>query len=265
LTLAPDKTRITQIEEGFDFLGQTIRKYRAGRQTKFLIQPAKKNVRSLLEKVRAIVKEHRQATANALIQNLNPLIRGWAHYHQHVVSKRAFTTVDHAVFAQVWRWARRRQPNKSAGWVRRRYFQPVDGQAWVFRGEILNDEGQPRPVRLFQASRVPIRRHTKVKGAANPFDPEWEAYFEARLGVKMSSTLRGRRQLLWLWREQKGICPVCEQQITELTGWHNHQITWRTHGGSDRAENRVLLHPTCHQQVHSQGITVAKPRSDNER
>jgi RNA-directed DNA polymerase len=60
--------------------------------------------------------------------------------------------------------------------------------------------------------------------------------------------------------EQDGLCAVCQQRITQLTGWHSHHLVWRTHGGSDRTENRVLLHPNCHAQVHSQGLTVVKPR-----
>jgi len=78
----------------------------------------------------------------------------------------------------------------------------------------------------------------------------------------MARNLKGRRQLLRLWKEQDGLCVVCHQRITQLTGWHSHHLVWRTHGGSDRAENRVLLHPNCHAHahVHSQGLTVVKPR-----
>jgi RNA-directed DNA polymerase len=85
-------------------------------------------------------------------------------------------------------------------------------------------------------------------------------YFEERLGDKMKDNLSGRRKLLYLWEEQNGICPVCNQKITELMAWHNHHIVWRSKGGSDKAENRVLLHPNCHRQVHSRGIYVGKPR-----
>jgi RNA-directed DNA polymerase len=77
----------------------------------------------------------------------------------------------------------------------------------------------------------------------------------------MAHQLRGRRQLLYLWQQQDGLCPVCHQNITRLTGWHNHHIVWRTYGGSDTADNRVLLHPNCHRQVHSQSLDVALPRS----
>jgi RNA-directed DNA polymerase len=112
---------------------------------------------------------------------------------------------------------------------------------------------------------MPIRRHVKVRAIANPYDPTWEPYFEKRLGVKMVEDLRGRRQLIRLWREQEGLCPICHQKITQLTGWHNHHILWRSKGGTDRAENRVLLHPNCHYQVHSQGLYVEKPRPSRRR
>ena len=126
-------------------------------------------------------------------------------------------------------------------------------------------EGNAQQVRLFYAASVPIERHIKIKGDANPYDPPWEIYFEERLGVKMVANLQGKRQLLYLWREQNGICPVCDQKITKLSGWHNHHIVWRTNGGKDSAENRVLLHPNCHSQVHSQKLNVAKPRFAKKR
>ena len=122
-------------------------------------------------------------------------------------------------------------------------------------------QGQPYELVLFCAGDVPIQRHVKIKGAANPYDPQWEVYFEERLGVKMTHTLKGRRQLLYLWKHQHGLCPVCHQKITRLTGWHNHHVIWRTHGGKDTTDNRVLLHPNCHRQVHSQTLDVALSRS----
>ncbi len=130
----------------------------------------------------------------------------------------------------------------------------------MFGGQVCRSNGTVQDVRLFRATSVPIRRHTKIKGEANPYDPEWEPYFEARWGVRMAQHLKGQRQVLRLWQEQDGRCVVCHQRLTELTGWHSHHLVWRTHGGPDRAENRVLLHPTCHAQVHNQGLFVVKPR-----
>jgi RNA-directed DNA polymerase len=251
LTLSAEKTSITHVENGFDFLGFRIRKYKR----KLLTTPSKKSVKTLLMKARAIVKGNRQASAGRLIQLLNPVIRGWAHYYQHSASKHTFAAVDYAIFQALWRWAKRRHPNKGRRWVKERYYRTIGSRHWVFHGEI-----DGKDLILFRASRVPISRHIKVKGAANPFDATWEPYFERRLSVKMERTLQGRRKLLYLWKEQQGICPVCKQNITELSTWHVHHIVWRTRGGADTAENRVLVHPNCHRQIHSQGLEVRKPR-----
>lgn len=251
LSLSPEKTHVTHIDTGFDFLGQNIRKY----NSKLLIKPSQKSVKRLLTKVRDIIRRNPTAKAGKLIWLLNPVIRGWAQYHRHVVSSEVFQTIDHKIFQMLWRWCVRRHHKKSHWWIKDKYFQTVEGRNWVFSGE-FND----RAMTLFSAGRMPIRRHTKVQSTANPFDPAWEVYFEKRLGLKMVNTLRGRRQLRYLWKEQQGICPVCQQKITTITGWHNHHIVWRSRGGTDSAENRVLLHPNCHRLIHSQDLSVEKPR-----
>jgi RNA-directed DNA polymerase len=252
LELSPEKTRITHIEDGFDFLGQHVRKY-AG---KLLIKPARKNVKAFLGKIRKSVKANKQATTANLIAQLNPVIRGWANYHRHVASKVTFYHVDTAIFKMVWSWAKRRHPTKAKGWVAQKYFRARHGRRWIFFGQHADHE-----LELFRAGDVPIQRHVKIRGAANPYDPQWEVYFEERLRVKMAHDRKGRRQLLYLWKQQDGLCPRCHQKITRLTGWHNHHTIWRTYGGSDTADNRVLLHPNCHRQVHSQSFDVAPPRS----
>jgi RNA-directed DNA polymerase len=257
LELSEAKTHITHITHGFDFLGQHVRKY-AG---KLLSKPAPKNVHTFLKNLRHIVKANKQATAGNLIAQLNPVIRGWANYHRHVVSKAIFIKVDTAIFQTLWSWATRRHPKQSGRWVAQKYFQTRQGRQWTFVGTRVGHHGQPQELTLCRAGDVPIQRHVKIKGAANPYDPQWEVYCEERVGVQMTHNLKGRRQLLYLWKHQEGLCPVCHQKITRLTGWHNHHVVWRTHGGRDTADNRVLLHPTCHRQVHSQTLDGAQPRS----
>jgi RNA-directed DNA polymerase len=257
LELSPEQTVIPSIEEGFDFLGQNVR---ASNGT-ILVKPSRKNVATFLTTVRTLIKANAQATAGHLIAQLNPVIRGWAAYHRHVSSKQTFVRVDHAIFCALWRWATRRHPKKPGHWVKDKYFRSDAGRHWVFQGAMDGRDGAPYTVRLFSAASMPIQRHAKIKGAANPYDHAWEVYFEARLGVTMEHTLVGKRKLLHLWKELGGICPVCAAKITKLSGWHTHHIVWRSHGGSESAPNLVLLHPTCHQQVHSQGLLVVKPRS----
>jgi RNA-directed DNA polymerase len=256
LTLSHEKTVITHIADGFDFLGQHLRKYHG----KLLIKPSAKSIKSMLRNVRAVIKGNKSASAGTLICHLNPIIRGWAMYHRHAVSAKAFQSVDHAIFQTLWRWAKRRHPNKGVQWVKARYFHTVGERNWVFSGKARGPKGKLRAVHLFTAHSVSIQRHTKINGEANPYDPQWEPYFEKRRALKMAASLKGRRTLLALWRRQGGRCPHCGEAITTLTGWHSHHRVWRSHGGSDTAENRVLLHPTCHRQVHhALGSTCMPP------
>jgi RNA-directed DNA polymerase len=257
LELSPAKTVITHVEKGFDFLGQNVRKYPNG---KLLIKPSKKNVKTFLGGIRKIIRAARGMSAADLIRELNPKIRGWANYHRHVVSTRTFARVDLHIFSSLWQWARRRHPNKNTRWRKQKYFASRRGRDWSFFGEKCDDQGQPIQVWLRYARRTPIQRHVKVKADANPYDPAFEAYFEKREETHMQETFRGTRTLRFLWYEQRGLCTVCNTQITRIPGWRLHHCVPRVMGGSQSAENRVLLHPECHDRVHRQRIPVSKPR-----
>jgi RNA-directed DNA polymerase len=160
----------------------------------------------------------------------------------------------------LWRWAKRRHRNKSREWIIQKYFRPTPNHKWRFFGQGSEKDGKPVPIYLTRTAHTSIRRRVKVKNQANPYDPQWEAYFEKRLDTRMGDKLGGKQQLLSLWRSQRGYCPICQQKITETTGWARHHIIWRCHGGSDTLDNLVLLHPTCHTQVHSRKLSVVKPR-----
>ncbi len=186
LELSKEKTRITHISEGFDFLGQNVRKY-AG---KLLIKPAKKSVKSLLAKVRKIIKGHPTATQELLIQKLNPVIRGWAMYHRHVVAKATFSSIDSQIWRLLWKWALRRHPAKGARWVKDKYFHAEGHQSWAFslKGPVSSNTCR---LELFRMMTVPIMRHIKIRGLANPFDSAWEPYFARRRTAKRTGGLLG--------------------------------------------------------------------------
>jgi RNA-directed DNA polymerase len=262
LQLSQEKTVVTHIQDGFDFLGQQVRKYKSG---VVLTTPSKKNVKAFLKKVREMIERLKDSSAGYLIRKLNPVIRGWANYHRFGASSQTFNSVDCAIFKKLWWWARRRHPRKSATWVRKKYFTTEGNYNWVFTGEVKDEEGHTSTVHLRRAFDVKIQRHTPIQGVANPFDLAWETYFEKRLDVKTERNLTGKRRLLHLWKEQQGLCPMCNQKITKITGWHSHHLIWRSKGGTDQAENRVLLHPNCHMQLHSRGLHVEKPRPSNQR
>src|ERR1700681_387752 len=100
LELSPAKTVITHVEKGFDFLGQTVRKYPNG---KLLIKPSKKNIKTFLDGIRGNIKAALGMSAADLIDWLKLKLRGWYNYHRHVVSSRVFSRVDYAIFIRLWR------------------------------------------------------------------------------------------------------------------------------------------------------------------
>src|SRR5260221_4233978 len=195
LQLSPEKTIITPIEEGFDFLGQNVRKYQTGKRHKLLITPSKKNVKTFLEKTRTIVKANKALSAGKLIEKLNPMIRGWANYHRHIISNKAFSSVDAMIYQAIRRWMNRRHRGKSEAWKTKKYFTTIQGDNWVFFGTV-----EEHPRYLLRATNVPIVRHVKIQGEANPYDPAWESYFEKRLDVQMEATLKGNHWLHTLWK-----------------------------------------------------------------
>lgn len=243
LLLSEEKTTITHINDGFDFLGQNVRKYKG----KLLIKPSKHNLKMFLNKIRATIEANKTAKTDTLIKRLNPLIRGWTNYHQHVVAAETFRYVNFQLWKKIWRWCLRRHPSRGKRWIRRKYFdeswrlhsKDADGHRWV----------------LYKASTTPIRRHIKIKSEANPYAPEWESYFEKRQALIWLKSQNGRNRIVAIWRKQKRRCPICGQSFSQETGWDIHHIVRKTQGGSDNLDNLVMLHPNCHRQLHHSSET----------
>ena len=246
LRLAPEKTKITHIADGFDFLGQNVRKYNGT----LIIKPAKRNIANFLDKVREIIRNNKAAKTINLIRLLNPVIKGWAEYHKTINAKTTYSHVDSCIWQALWRWARRRHPRKGLRWVKRRYFTSAGSRRWVFQDFALVEDGRKIAVKLYKAADTKIVVHKKVEGDLNPFLPEWEPALEARATLTMINKLKERKRLLRLWLGQEGKCPVCERPINVDEAFHAHHIHPKQLGGTDILSNLVLLHPNCHRQVH---------------
>jgi RNA-directed DNA polymerase len=176
LRLSKEKTRITAIEDGFDFLGATVRKYKG----KLLIRPSKRNILDFLRELRRLIRTQKAAKALDLIRQLNSKLRGWANQQRHLVSSRAFRYVDKSVFQALWQWAKRRHPNKGKGWVRAKYCRIVPNQGSTFTAPRRNPDGSWGNLDLYRASSMPIRRHVKVRAEATVYDPAYDDYFRQR-------------------------------------------------------------------------------------
>ena len=252
LVLSPEKTKITHIEEGFDFLGWNIRKYNGT----LLMKPSKGNVKAHLDKIREVIKANKAAKQVNLIRLLNPILRGWANYHSHVVAKEIFAQIDNSVWSMLWRWAVRRHPDKSAKWVKEKYFKTRGTRNWVFAATEIKEDGIRREFILLQESDTPILRHVKIKADANPHDPKWEPYFESRWGKNMLLSSRGRRKLFRVWQRQYGMCPTCQEPIAKSIPWDVRYIVKKAEGGSDAASNLQLYHFNCRRNQYHAGNAV---------
>lgn len=240
LELSEEKTLITHIGTGFDFLGQNIRKY----NRKVLIKPSKKNVKSFLEEIRRVIRKHPMIKQESLIGMLNPKIRGWTNYHRHVVSKETFSYVDYQIYKSLWKWCRRRHNKKGKWWISQKYFHSREGRNWIFGAETENKGW----VELLRASDTKIIRHKKIQKEANPYAEEWQSYFEEREGERMFEGMSGRKKLTGMWKNQKGKCTLCGEEVVKETGWKTHRNT----------ENRTdIVHPLCHRKLHPELRTTS--------
>ena len=189
LNLSAEKTRIVALETGVDFLGAHNRKFKG----KYRAEPAKKSVQRLLRQCREFIRAHPAAKQENLIRFLNPRIRGWANYFRVVCASKAFDRIDHHIFHSVWRWARRRHPNKSTTWVYERYYRPRGKRNWIFSVQTRNRKDQPCILDLVHASSIGTHRYTKVRAQATYFDPEYSEYFCRR---ELRKKYRYRREEL---------------------------------------------------------------------
>lgn len=251
LQLSEEKTVITHIEDGFDFLGKNIRKYNG----KLLIKPSKTSVKSFLAKVRSIIKGNKSTKQETLIRKLNPVIRDWVNNQRYVVSSKVFSRVDYEIYKCLWQWAKRRHKKKSHKWIAQKYWHHIGSRQWTFSVPYENQsaEGEPLYCKLEYATDTKIIRFKKIVAEANPFDEYWTDYFEEREGEKLLNSTKGREKLLTIWRRQHRRCPVCGDLITSETGFE-------VYASAGKNSQKNMVHKECHKEIHSL-ITTFEPGS----
>ena len=191
LSLSKEKTKITSINEGFDFLGMNIRQYKET----LIIKPSKDSVKKFMSEIRAVIKSNCTAKTENLIHLLNPKIRGWSNYFHHVCAKETFYYISHCIFGSLWQWAKRRHPNKRIPWIKNKYFRTKGNRNWVFSSKIKRTDGSMGTLELVDAGAVKIRRHIKVKADATPYDPDFSEYFLQRTHRKTLAAIKRKRTI----------------------------------------------------------------------
>ncbi len=253
LTLKPSKTRIVHTLQpengevsGFDFLGFTIRQFpvekhhsgltargeRLGFTT--LITPSKAAQASHQAQISQILKSHQSTSQEALITHLLPVIRGWTAYYSAGNSSQTFCRHNFLTFQKLWRWAQRRHPNKSKGWILRKYWKRQGRQRWCFTTGQTN-------LALPLHSMTKIQRHVKVRGEKSPYDGDW-VYWSVRMGKYLTVS----QSVATLLKKQQGRCPICELYFKDDDRMEiDHRIPLSL-GGNSSYSNLQLLHRHCH-------------------
>jgi RNA-directed DNA polymerase len=176
LELSLEKTKITHINEGFDFLGFNIRKY----GDKLLIKPSAPSVKKFSESIRETIHRLGNKSTLALIGNLNSKIRGWANYYRGCVAKEIFQDIDATIFETIWKQLKRKHPQKSISWIRNKYYTKIGARNWCFFYKGTTKKGENKLYTLIKASYTKIKRHVKIRGKATPYDEDFEDYFALR-------------------------------------------------------------------------------------
>jgi RNA-directed DNA polymerase len=184
--------------------------------------------------------QHKQSPAVQVIHDLNPKMRGWGNYYRHCAATRAFRKLDHMVWQALWRWAKRRHPNKAAPWVTRRYCRTVGPRQGVF--------AQAKAHILWYQD-IPITRYPKVRGTSSPMNPALRGYWAPRAQWRQK-TLTIKPQRKSLLQAQDCRCGLCKVPFYNGDPIDDHHLTPKHTGGDDRQENRMLVHRWCHHAHH---------------
>jgi len=274
LELSAEKTLITAVEKGFDFLGFQIRKY--DRAT--LISPSRKAMQKFRKKIKQRIEDgfKRDNDAGA-IAYINRYLMGWGMYYRRVSSARAFRQADHYVWWRVFRTSRRyRDPKLYGGQHYKAHYIPYAKDirrlnrrhrgsnygAWADRDQTV--------AHIIMALRfIPIRyifQHPQL----NPYIPEEREKLEKRIGQlelppSQFPDEEYRSDYGWEWRITRQYvldlydhrCHRCQEKIKGLKAHVHHRRKIKNIKSRQQAnliDNLVPLCPSCHAWVHKHGM-----------
>lgn len=247
LTLAEDKTKITHISEGFDFLGFNLRQYKTNKRMTLLIKPSKDSIKKAKETIKATFSQMRGKPVRELILELNPIVRGIGNYYSSEVSKRVFNSLDSYIWIKTRKYLKNLHDKKSFKWIYKRYFKAdytgASKDKWI-----LTDPHDNKS-QLFKMSWVPIVRHAVVKFRNSPDDASLKEYFEERDKKNfIRNNVLSRRKLA---KRSNYKCRVCKQSLAGEEPLRINLIVPVKLNGDERYDNLELLHRSCHKQHQS--------------
>jgi RNA-directed DNA polymerase len=185
LTLSAEKTLVTHIDDGFNFLGFRIQRKSRGTKRQVYTWPSPKAFAAVKRRVKALTRQSTSLSLGQLLYQLNPLLRGWTNYFRHAASKHTFSYLDHFTWWRVVRWLRKK--HRRLSWTRLR------------RRHLRNWEIRDGKVTLFHPASVRVERYryrgTRIPSPWEPVThstslPSVEEQIESLPPVVMESRVR---------------------------------------------------------------------------
>lgn len=237
--LSENKTFITHISKGFDFLGFNFKKYK----DKLLIKPSKENIKGVRRKIANVIKNLSGAPIEKVITNLNPIIAGWGNYYRFCVATPTFSTIDSYTWNKMWKWTAKKHPTRGGKYRRDLYLN-----SWQFYDRDTHQT-------LSYMRKIPTNRFVKVKRDKRVYDAETKLYWENREYKNAKNSIHGSKTLTLLFKAQIGRCAYCNQPITDSDvkgrAIHKHHLKPKSEGGNWKLNNLRILHSDCHTSLHS--------------
>src|SRR6266851_738334 len=267
------KTRIGPITAGFDFLSFNIRRYQTKNGGKVLTRPSKEALTKIRRRIKAELRALRGTPAAAVIDRLNPVIRGQAAYYRTGASKRTFNALDYYMWRPLYAWALRQHRRKNRRWVKNHYFgryNKARNDTWVFGDRKTG-------AYLHKYSWTPIVRHAPVAGRSSPDDPALTQYWTDRRQRHRHQAPPLAPSTQRAMRAQRGRCPHCGEPLLHAghppdspsqwetwfrvirTAITREAITVHTADGQTGDHHPRLMHTDCHRR-HPDGTAARTAR-----
>lgn len=236
LELSQEKTAITHVSDGFEFLGFQIRKFKGKKGV--TVKPTKSNVQKLKDKITWHLHRSRHECAVVdIIRSLNPVIRGWTNYYRFVNSYKTFHDLDLYVRRRFLKWYRGKYqlPRKKGA---------IEGLKWIDKNE---------PIHLCQFTETKVKRY-RWERKPNPYI-EMSAKKATDSPIPLvtwyGDSKRNADLRLQCLQRDRGECQICRRPKTNLEA---HHIIPLSEGGEDTLDNLITVCEDCHRRYSWQEI-----------
>lgn len=265
LELSEEKTQITHMTDGIDFLGFHIQYMlpTQGRKPWLRVTPTQRNLQRFKAKVKALTSRGTTyATSEMRFKGLNRVIRGWGNYYRHVSFTHHASKLDFWMGQRILNWLRSKHPKRGVRSLLKQYLlrevkkqynrdnfgvQAIDGET-VFIAKLGDIRLTPyrwtkRPNPYLVGDHI-----LKPEEAERPF-------LDPRVVNLPPSALRWKKQRARAMRRDKGKCQHCGAQCKLMDV---HHVISREQSGTDEMDNLITLCRTCHSKTSTYGFNATR-------